>query len=85
MAETITLTYSAGSMSRSGSFPNGSGARFVAANKARLGLPANATNAEVFNAFADEMFRNIAQNAVNYERQQAATVAAAGVSDIPLT
>lgn len=85
MAETITLSYSASSFSRSGTFPNGSGSRAIAAARARLGMDPASTNQQVFNAFADELFKNIAQNTVNYEKQVAADAAAAGVADMPLT
>lgn len=85
MAETITLTYSAGSFTRSRSFPNGSGTRAIAAAKARLGMDPASTNAQVFNALADELFESIRQNTVNYERQQAEVTAAAGVADMPLS
>jgi hypothetical protein len=85
MAETITLTYSAGSFSRSRTFPNGSGVRAIAAAKARLNMAPASTNAAVFNAMADELFESIRQNTVNYERQQAAETAAVGVADMPLS
>ena len=85
MAETITLAYSAGNFSQSRSVPNGTGTRVVAATKARLGLAANATNAQVFTALADEFFKSVMQNVVNHEREQARKTADATVSDIPLT
>jgi hypothetical protein len=84
MAETITLTYSAGSLSKSRSLPDGSGARIVAAAKTRLNMP-GATNAQVFAAIADEFFQNLKQQTLNTEREQARLTADAGVSDIPLT
>lgn len=85
MAETITLTYSAGTLSRSRIFPNGSGVRVVAAAKARLNLAPTATNAEVFNAIADEFFNVLRQTTLNYEREQARVTSDAGVPDMPLT
>lgn len=84
MAETITLTYSAGSLSRSRTFPDGSGARAVAAAKIRLNMP-TATNAQIFNAIADELFNNLRQQTLNTEREQARASADAGVPDMPLT
>lgn len=84
MAETITLTYSAGSFTRSRTFPDGSGARAIAAAKVRLNMPAG-TNAQVFNAIADEMFATLRQQTLNVEQQAASTTAVAGVADMPLT
>ena len=85
MAETITLTYSAGSLTRSRTFPDGSGVRVVAAAKARLGLAPATTNAAVFNAIADEFFNVLRQTTLNYEREQARITADAGITDIPMT
>jgi hypothetical protein len=85
MAETITLTYSAGNLSRARTFPNGSGARVVAAAKARLDLDPSSTNAQVFNAVADEFFNVLRATTLNYEREQARIAADAGVPDMPLT
>jgi hypothetical protein len=85
MAETITLTYSAGNLSRSRTYPNGSGVRVVAAAKARLDLDPAATNAAVFNAIADEFFEVLRQTTLNYEREQARITADAGVPDMPIT
>lgn len=85
MAETITLSYSAGGFTRSRTFPNGSGVRALAAAKARLNMDPASTNADVFNAIADELFNMLRQNTVNYERQQAETTAVAGVADMQLT
>lgn len=87
MAETITLSYvnAQGTLTRSKSVPDGSGTRIVSSQKARLKLAANATNAQVFSALADEMFDSLKQNTLNYEREQARATADAGVADMPLT
>lgn len=89
MAETITLTYSAGTMSRARTFPDGSGARAIAAARIRLNMPAAGspgfTAAQVFAAIADEFFENLRQQTLNIEREQARTTADAGVADMPLT
>lgn len=85
MAETITLSYSAGNLTRSRTFPNGSGLRVVAAAKGRLNLNPAATNAEVFNALADEFFAVLRQTTLNYEREQARISADASIADMPLT
>jgi hypothetical protein len=84
MAETITLTYSAGSFTKSRTVPNGSGTRIIAAAKARLNMPA-ATNAQVFDAIADEFFSVLRQTTLNYEREQARITSDATITDIPLT
>lgn len=84
MAETITLTYSAGNLSRSRTFPDGSGARAIAAAKTRLNMQAS-TNAQVFNAIADEFFQQLRQQTLNIEREAARTAADAGVPDMPLS
>lgn len=85
MAETITLTYSAGNLSRSRQFPDGSGIRVVAAAKARLALAPTATNVQVFNAIADEFFNVLKETTLNWEREQARITADAGVADLPMT
>lgn len=86
MAETITLTYSAGSLSRSRTFPDGSGNRVIAAARIRLNMPSPTyTTAQVFNAVADEMFDTIRQLTLNIERERARITADAGVADMPLT
>lgn len=85
MSETITLAYSAGSLTRSRTFPNGSGVRVVAAAKARLNLNPAATNAEVFNAVADEFFRVLQETTLNYEREQARIASDASIAPMPMT
>lgn len=86
MAETITLTYSAGNLSRARQYPDGSGARAIAAARIRLNMPAPTfTVAQVFAAIADEFFQNLRQQTVNTEREQARITADAGVPDMPIT
>lgn len=88
MAETITLTYSAGSMSRSRTFPDGSGARAIAAARIRFDMPSGSpgfTNAQVFAAIADEFFQNLRQQTLNTEREQARINADASIADMPIT
>lgn len=82
--ETITVTYSAGSFTASAQYPNGTGSRIIAAAKTRLNMPA-ATNAEVFQALANEFFNNVAQNTVNTERETARATADASIAPIPVT
>lgn len=82
--ETITVTYSAGSFTGSAQYPNGTGARIVAAAKVRLNMPA-ATNAQVFQALCDEFFNWTPQNTVNTEREIARAASDASIAPIPVT
>lgn len=84
MAEPITLTFAG--FTRTRNFPNGSGARALAAARLRLGMPSPTyTATQVFNAVADELFRCIEQNTVNSDREQARITADAGVAPMPMT
>lgn len=82
--ETITVTYSAGSFTASARYPDGTGARVVAAAKVRLNMP-TATNAQVFQALANEFFNNVPQNTMNTEREIARATADANIPPIPVT
>lgn len=82
--ETITVTYSAGGFTASAQYPNGTGARIIAAAKVRLDMPAG-TNAQIFQALANEFFNNVPQNTVNTEREIARATADASIAPIPVT
>jgi hypothetical protein len=89
MSEMITLSYTTSTnvtLTASKTLADGTGTgRIVPAVRDRLSLDPNSTPTQVFAALAAELFDMLRQNVVNYERQQAARTAAAGVADITLT
>jgi hypothetical protein len=80
---TISLTLGANTHSRT--FPDGDAARLRTAWKARLGLPAGATNAQVASAVADWVFAEIMGEVLRQDQDAAAKTARDAVTPVVIT